>query len=62
MANDRHLTRLNEKADDAGSILDNLHMELKAVLADGYQTKPTITDYQNLQNNFDLLCAHYRYS
>lgn len=60
MANDRHLTRLNEKAEDAGSILDNLHGELKDAMGSEYHSRQATTDYQNLKTNFDVFCEQYR--
>ena len=60
MANDRHLTRLNEKAEDAGTILDGLHDELKVVMDVDYQSKQAITDYENLENNFRVFCTKYK--
>ncbi|XP_067949062.1 uncharacterized protein [Watersipora subatra] len=60
MANDRQLTRLNEKAEDSGSILDNLHAELKKTMDSDYQSKQAISDYKNLENNFKVFCNQYQ--
>ena len=60
MANDRHLTRVNEKAEDAGNILEGLHDILRDTMDTEYQSRQTITSYQNLQNNFEVFCTQYR--
>ena len=61
MANDRTLTRLNEKAEDSGSILEGLHDILRDTMAGDYQTRQAVHEYINLQTNFEVFCTQYRY-
>lgn len=60
MANDRHLNRLNERAEDAGSYLANIHTEVKAILADSYQERQARSEYENLEENFTKLMNRYK--
>jgi len=53
MANDRHLTRLNERAEDAGSVLLRLNDALLAAMTDSYVEVPSKHLYYNLEMNFE---------
>lgn len=61
MANDRHLNRLNEKAEDAGSYLATIHIEVRALLGDDYYERQARSELQNLEENFHKMLKHYRY-
>ncbi|KAF6023187.1 hypothetical protein EB796_018520 [Bugula neritina] len=59
MANDRHLVRLNDKAEDAGSYLTVIHEEIRSLLGEDYYERPARTDYQNLEENFHKTMKRY---
>jgi len=61
MANDRHLVRLNDKAEDAGSYLTVIHEEIRNLLGEDYYERPARTDYQNLEENFHKTMKRYGY-
>lgn len=62
MANDKHLTRLNEKTDDADTVLNGLHDQLKDTMGLEYYHRAAIHEYKNLESNFEKLCAKFRYA
>lgn len=59
-ANDRHLNRLNEKAEDAGTYLLKVSVEVKDILGDDYYEKQAKSDYENLQDNFTKVMSMHR--
>lgn len=60
MANDRHMNRLNERAEDAGSYLADIQTEIKAILGEDYYEKQARTNYENLAENFVKVMKQYR--
>ncbi|XP_067944025.1 uncharacterized protein [Watersipora subatra] len=60
MANDRHLNRLNDRAEDADSYLLDIRQEVKAILGDDYYERQARTEYENLSENFIKLMKRHK--
>ena len=52
MANDRHLNRVNERAEDAGTYLIGIDKEVRELLGEDYYERQARTAYQILEENF----------
>lgn len=60
MANDRHLTRLNVRAEEAGDVLAVLHDKLRSAMSLMYNDNERVHAHQNLLVNFDSYMSYNR--
>ena len=60
MANDRHLNRVNERAEDAGTYLIGIDKEVRELLGEDYYERQARTAYQILEENFAKMVKRHK--
>ena len=60
MANDRHLNRVNERAEDAGTYLVGIDKEVRELLGEDYYERQARTAYQILEENFAKMVKRHK--
>lgn len=60
MANDRHLNRVNERAEDAGTYLADIDKHVRDLLGEDYYERQARTAYQILEENFAKMVKKHR--
>lgn len=60
VANDRHLNRVNERAEDAGTYLADIDVHIRQMLGEDYYERQARTAYQILEENFDKVVKRHK--